>query len=342
MSILGDRIKKEREELGLTREDLAKKIGVSYSAIAMYEQGNREPNNELTLKMCELFDCSMDYLMGKSEIKLQNDEISLENIKKFYEEKSSVLLKEKYVNKFFNLNLSNFEIQNIVKVLSSDDTEKEENYETLLAELFSVLSLNHNENVLNKIKQLILNYYKEKIELLHKEKLKLLQTKKQHKNIDKEQFRLNCLIKDIDFLISYIHRNTINQFYMCPVYGQISAGQPNWAEENIEGRIPIDTNLMDIVNPEEHFFLRVNEEGMNKVIKNGAFALIHKQDNVDNEEIAAIIVGTSNAILRKITKQDNLIILMPESEDKSFETKAYDKSSIKILGKYVGKVEINK
>lgn len=48
------------------------------------------------------------------------------------------------------------------------------------------------------------------------------------------------------------------QYYMCPVYSQISAGQPNWAEENIEGRIPIDTNLMDIVNPEEHFFLRVN------------------------------------------------------------------------------------
>ncbi len=99
---------------------------------------------------------------------------------------------------------------------------------------------------------------------------------------------------------------------------------------------------MGIVNPKEHFFLQVNEESMNKIVKNGAFALIHKQDNIDNEEIAVIIVGTSNAILRKIIKQDNLIILMPESEDKSFETKAYDKSSVKILGKYIGKMEINK
>ena len=51
---------------------------------------------------------------------------------------------------------------------------------------------------------------------------------------------------------------TSSQYYMCPVYGQISAGQPNWAEENIEGRIMIDPDLMGIVNPEEHFFLRVN------------------------------------------------------------------------------------
>lgn len=58
------------------------------------------------------------------------------------------------------------------------------------------------------------------------------------------------------------------QFYMCPVYGQISAGQPNWAEENIEGRIPIDPNLFDIIDPEECFFLRVNGESMNKVIRN--------------------------------------------------------------------------
>lgn len=134
-----------------------------------------------------------------------------------------------------------------------------------------------------------------------------------------------------------------HQYYMCPVYGQISAGQPNWAEENIEGRIPIDTNLMDIVNPEEHFFLRVNGESMNKIIKNGAFALIHKQDVVENGEIAVVLVNGFDATLKKFTKQGDLIILEPQSNDESFKTQVYDKNtSIKILGKYVGKMEINK
>ena len=134
-----------------------------------------------------------------------------------------------------------------------------------------------------------------------------------------------------------------NQFYMTPVYGQISAGQPNWVEENIEGRIPIDTDLMDIYNPEEYFFLRVNGESMNKVIKNGAFALIHKQESVENGEIAVVLVNGYDATLKKFTKQGDLIILEPNSTDKSFETQVYDKTtSIKILGKYVGKLEINK
>jgi len=144
-------------------------------------------------------------------------------------------------------------------------------------------------------------------------------------------------------------RNNINnidtqkQYYMCPVYGQISAGQPNWAEECIEGRIPIDTELMGIINPEEHFFLRVNGESMNKVIKNGAYALIHKQESVENGEIAVVLVNGYDATLKKFTKQGELIILEPQSNDSSFETQVYDKTTpIKILGKYVGKMEINK
>ena len=78
---------------------------------------------------------------------------------------------------------------------------------------------------------------------------------------------------------------------MCPVYGQISAGQPNWAEECIEGRLMLDPDLMGIVNPEEHFFLRVNGESMNQVVRNGAFALIHKQDTIENGEIAVVLVN---------------------------------------------------
>ncbi len=133
------------------------------------------------------------------------------------------------------------------------------------------------------------------------------------------------------------------QYYMCPVYGQISAGQPNWAEENIEGRLPLDTELMGIISPEEHFFLRVNGESMNKVIKNGAFALIHKQDDIKNGEIAVVLVNGFDATLKKFTKRGDLVILEPQSNDESFETQVYDKNtSIKILGKYVGKMEINK
>lgn len=169
-------------------------------------------------------------------------------------------------------------------------------------------------------------YHKEKIS----KKISDLQWKSSNNDILNNDPNIACVSPDISF-------------YMCPVYGQISTGQPNWAEENIEGRIPIDTNLMDIVNPEEHFFLRVNGESMNKVVKNGAFALIHKQDAVNNGEIAVVLVNGFDATLKKFTKQGDLIILEPQSDDEKYETQVYDKNtSINILGKYVGKMEINK
>lgn len=130
--------------------------------------------------------------------------------------------------------------------------------------------------------------------------------------------------------------------YMCPVYGRISAGQPNWAEECIEGKIPLDCDLMNIPNPEECFFLRVEGESMNKLVKNGGFALIHKQDTVENGDVAVVLVNGYDATLKKFSKQGDLIILEPQSTDETINTQVYGKdTSIKILGKYIGKFELN-
>lgn len=145
----------------------------------------------------------------------------------------------------------------------------------------------------------------------------------------------------LDFTKSSLDKQS--DIYMCPVYGQISAGQPNWAEECIENRLPIDPDLMGIVNPEEHFFLRVNGESMNNIVKNGAFALIHKQDMVEDGEIAVVLVNGYDATLKRFTKKGDVVVLEPDSSDPAFKTQIYDKTTpIKILGKYVGKMEINK
>lgn len=133
-----------------------------------------------------------------------------------------------------------------------------------------------------------------------------------------------------------------SKYYMCPVYGRISAGDPNWAEEYIEGRIPIDVDMMNIFNPEEYFFLKVNGESMNILIKNGAFALIHKQDIVDNGDVAVVLVDDQEATLKIFNKEDNVIILSPNSSDDSFKHQIYtEATNIKVLGKYVGKMEFN-
>lgn len=135
--------------------------------------------------------------------------------------------------------------------------------------------------------------------------------------------------------------NISDKIYMCPVYGQIPAGEPNWAEECIEGRLPLDPNLMNIVDPEECYFLRVNGESMNKIIKNGAYALIRKADWVENGDVAVVLVNGYDATLKKFTRNNDVVVLEPMSNDPSFQTQIYTKDTpIKIIGKYIGKMEM--
>lgn len=145
-----------------------------------------------------------------------------------------------------------------------------------------------------------------------------------------------------------MNNNNINiedkskQFFLCPVYGKISAGQPNWAEECLDGYLPIDPTLMNISSPDECFFLRVNGQSMNKIIKDGAYALIRKTDFVENGEIAVVLVNGFDATLKKFTKQGDVIVLEPMSDDPTITTQVYNKdTAIKVIGKYLGKFEIN-
>ena len=64
-----NRIKSLREEYGMTQQELADKIDGAKSTIAMYEKGDRKPSMEVLIKLSEIFDCSIDYLLGKSDIR---------------------------------------------------------------------------------------------------------------------------------------------------------------------------------------------------------------------------------------------------------------------------------
>ena len=65
----GNRIKLLREEKKIKQDELAKVLSISPSAVGMYERDEREPNDEITLKLAEYFNVSTDYLLGKSDIR---------------------------------------------------------------------------------------------------------------------------------------------------------------------------------------------------------------------------------------------------------------------------------
>lgn len=68
-----NRIKILREELNMTQQELADKLDGAKSTVAMYEKGDRKPSMEVLLKLSEIFDCSIDYILGKSDIRNPED-----------------------------------------------------------------------------------------------------------------------------------------------------------------------------------------------------------------------------------------------------------------------------
>lgn len=200
-----NRIKKLREEFQMTQQELAEKLNGAKSTIAMYENETRKPSMEVLIKLSEIFNCSIDYLLGKSDIK-------------------------------------------------------------------------------------------------------------------------NPDLKDKLFLI--------------PIVGKVAAGQPIFANENIEGYLPIDPLMYNLTSPDGFFFLQIQGESMNKLIKNGSFALIKKQDWAENGDVVVAIVNGDDEATVKRYKQLNeqFVMLEPVSEDSTFQPITIDLKSTKffIIGKVVG------
>ena len=62
--MLGARIALLRRQRGMSQKELAARLGVSPSAVGMYEQGRREPDCAGLLKLAEIFGVSVDLLLS--------------------------------------------------------------------------------------------------------------------------------------------------------------------------------------------------------------------------------------------------------------------------------------
>lgn len=74
--MLGNILKKLREDFEMSQEALAQRLNVSPSTIGMYETNKRQPNYETLLKISSIFNCSIDYLLGKTDEKNSKSDFS--------------------------------------------------------------------------------------------------------------------------------------------------------------------------------------------------------------------------------------------------------------------------
>lgn len=119
-----------------------------------------------------------------------------------------------------------------------------------------------------------------------------------------------------------------------PLLGTISCGKPILANENVENYIDMDADI------HAHFALRCKGDSMiNARILDGDIVYIHKQDRVENGEIAAVLIDgceTSEATLKRVYINKDKIRLC--AENPSYKDLVFfenEMNKVRIIGKAV-------
>lgn len=95
-----------------------------------------------------------------------------------------------------------------------------------------------------------------------------------------------------------------------PILGQVAAGFPLLAEENVIGQILVDASL---VRRGTCFALRVQGESMKDAgIRNGDLIIVRRQQVAENGDIVVALLGDETTV-KRLSIRDDLIELRPEN-----------------------------
>lgn len=72
-----NRIRELRKRAGLTLGELAEQLKVSRATLGFWEQGKFQPSNEMLIRLSDLFDVSVDYLLGRNTVKEDELKVAL-------------------------------------------------------------------------------------------------------------------------------------------------------------------------------------------------------------------------------------------------------------------------
>lgn len=102
---------------------------------------------------------------------------------------------------------------------------------------------------------------------------------------------------------------------MIPILGTIMCGEPILAEENIEG---YREEIADFLPSGELFFLKTKGDSMVPTVPEKSYVLLRKQEDVEDGEIAAVIVnGDNEATLKRVKRQNGIVMLIADNKDYS-------------------------
>lgn len=125
--------------------------------------------------------------------------------------------------------------------------------------------------------------------------------------------------------------NPIPKTYKRPRLGTIACGEPILAEENIEAYDDIPDSIKC-----DFTLICKGDSMVNARINDGDIVYIKQQSQVDNGEIAAVLID-NEATLKRVYIYEDKVVLQPEkTKYPPFVYTKEDMNNIRILGKAVG------
>lgn len=123
-----------------------------------------------------------------------------------------------------------------------------------------------------------------------------------------------------------------------PVVGRVTAGQPIFAQQNIEEYIPLPTDLAY----KGDFILKVQGNSMEKcAILDGDYVIVNKVSSANNGQIVVALVDNESATVKRFFREDNSIVrLQPEND--FLEPIILDIERVSIIGIVTGVLRVIK
>lgn len=113
---------------------------------------------------------------------------------------------------------------------------------------------------------------------------------------------------------------------VAPLLGMVRAGLPMFAEENIEGYIPIRQT-----DGARYFWLNVKGDSMNAAgMDEGDQILVREQPEVENGQLAVVLVNGNEGTVKYFRQEGSLIILTPKSFNPVHQPQIYDLKKIPV------------
>ena len=137
----------------------------------------------------------------------------------------------------------------------------------------------------------------------------------------------------VDYILNNRDDTTPNDSRRVPVLGEVAAGLPMMAEENIVDYEEVDPAM---AAAGDLFGLRIKGSSMEPRIKEGDVVIVRKQEDVDTGDVAVVLVNGDSATVKRIKKETSGITLIPNNpayDPKYYSNEDIQRLPVKIIGK---------